>query len=116
MGVLAKFASSYHGCTIGSRDLSKSPMALCSWPWVAVVTTASAAVTAHLAASRFDHQAMIYYSTADRLTNLRDEWLVMPDRLDPDIIGRFIDDCEHAISTENEAWLAKWSEDTLKGK
>lgn len=104
------------GALSGAEISASHPWLSALGPWVAVVTTASAAVTAHLAASRFDHQAMIYYSTADRLTNLRDEWLVMPDRLDPDIIGRFIDDCEHAISTENEAWLAKWSEDTLKGK
>lgn len=78
-------------------------------PWVAVVTTASAAVNAHLAASRFDHQAMIYYSTADRLIGLRDEWLANTNRLNPSIIAKFVDDCEHAISTENEAWLAEWT-------
>jgi hypothetical protein len=77
--------------------------------WVAVVTTAGAAVTAHLAASRYDHQAMTYFGTADRLTGLRDEWLVDPNRLDPTRVAKFVDDCEHAISTENEAWLAEWS-------
>jgi SMODS and SLOG-associating 2TM effector domain 1/SMODS and SLOG-associating 2TM effector domain 3 len=78
-------------------------------PWVAVVTTASAAVTAHLAASRYDHEAMTYFGTADRLIGLRDEWLVNPNRLDPTCVARFVDDCEHAISTENEAWLAEWT-------
>lgn len=80
-------------------------------PWVAVVTTAGAAVTAHLAASRYDHEAMIYFGTADRLTALRDEWLTSPDRYTPESVARFVDDCEHAISTENEGWLAKWSEE-----
>jgi len=78
-------------------------------PWVAVLTTAGAAVTAHLAAARYDHQAMIYFATADRLTGLRDEWLATPDRLAPARVARFVDDCEHAISTENEAWLAEWT-------
>jgi hypothetical protein len=84
-------------------------------PWVAVVTTASAAVTAHLAASRYEHQAMTYYGTADRLIGLRDNWLANSNRLDPDRVAKFVDDCEHAISTENEAWLVEWTrEETEK--
>jgi hypothetical protein len=83
-------------------------------PWVAVVTTASAAVTAHLAASRYDHEAMIYFGTADRLISLRDEWLVNPERLDTECIHRFVNECEHAISTENEAWLAEWTPEKAK--
>lgn len=76
--------------------------------WVAVVTTAGAAVTAHLAASRYDHEAIIYFGTADRLDCLRNKWLAAPDRMDPAGVAKFVDDCEHAISIENEAWLAKW--------
>jgi hypothetical protein len=78
-------------------------------PWVAVVTTAGAAVTAHLAASRYDHEAITYFGTADRLIGLRDEWRVTPNRLDSTCVARFVNDCEHAISTENEAWLAEWT-------
>jgi len=78
-------------------------------PWVAVVTTAGGAVTAHLAASRHDHQAMTYFATAERLTGVRDEWLATADRLAPARVAKFVDDCEHAISTENEAWLAEWT-------
>jgi len=78
-------------------------------PWAAVVTTATAAVTAHLAASRYDHQAMIYFSTAERLNSLQNKWLSRPDRLDPARIAEFVDNCEHAISTQNEAWLAEWT-------
>lgn len=80
-------------------------------PWVAVATTAGATVTAHLAASRCDHEAIVYFGTADRLTALRDRWASDPNRSDPARIARFVDDCEHAISTENEAWLAKWIRD-----
>jgi hypothetical protein len=80
-------------------------------PWVAVVTTASAAVTAHLAASRYDHEAIIYFGTADRLTTARDKWLSDPNRMSSDCVAKFVDNCEHAISTENEAWLAKWTRD-----
>jgi hypothetical protein len=78
-------------------------------PWVAVVTTAGAAVTAHLAASRYDHAAMTYFATADRLTGLRDAWRADPNRLEPARFARFVDECENAISNENEAWLAEWT-------
>ncbi len=78
-------------------------------PWVAVVTTAGGAVTAHLAASGYDHAAMTYYATADRLAGLRDIWQADPNRLEPARVGKLVDDCENAISTENEAWLAEWT-------
>jgi hypothetical protein len=77
--------------------------------WVAVVTTAGAAVTAYLTASRFDHAAMTYFATANRLSDLRDVWRTDPERYQPDRVARFVDDCENAISSENEAWLADWS-------
>jgi hypothetical protein len=78
-------------------------------PWVAVVTSAGAAVTAHLAASRYDHAAMTYFATADRLTGLRDAWRADPGRLETARVANFVDDCENAISTGNEAWLAEWT-------
>jgi hypothetical protein len=78
--------------------------------WVAVVTTATAAVTAHLAAARYDHQAITFFGTANRIGALRDAWRADPDRLDETRAGRFVDDCESAISSENEAWLAGWTQ------
>jgi hypothetical protein len=77
--------------------------------WVAVVTTAGAAVTAHLAAGRFNHQAMTYFATANRLTSLRDVWHVDPKREEQARFAQFVDGCENAISIENEAWLAEWT-------
>jgi hypothetical protein len=84
-------------------------------PWVAVVTTAGGAVTAHLAAARYDHAAITYYATADRLAGLRDAWLADADRLDPARVAKLVDDCENAISTENEAWLAEWTREKPAG-
>ena len=78
-------------------------------PWVTVVTTVSTAIMAHLTASRYDHQAMTFYGTADHIIGLRDEWLANSKRLDPACVAKFVDDCEHAISTEHEAWLADWT-------
>lgn len=82
--------------------------------WVAVVTTIVAAITAHLASSRYDHEAIIYLGTADRLTAVRDIWLSDPNRMAPASVTRFVENCEHAISTQNEAWLAKWTRNQPK--
>ncbi len=76
--------------------------------WVAVLTTAGAALTAHIAGSNLDRQVMTYFATANRLEWLRDSWTADPNRLELDRIARFVRECEHAISTENEAWLAEW--------
>ena len=94
--------------------LKDMPQAAAFGPWVAVFTTATAAVTAHLAASRFVRQAITYYGTAGRLRSLRDEWLATPDRTTPECVSKFVDDCEHAISTENEAWLTEWQRELPK--
>ena len=77
--------------------------------WAAVATTIAGAITAHIAASRFDHLATVYFSTAERLRGLRDEWLATPDRLSAESVAAFVDNCERAISAENEAWLAEWN-------
>jgi predicted lipid-binding transport protein (Tim44 family) len=79
--------------------------------WVAVLTTAGAAVTAHLAANRYDLQAITFYATANRLAGLRDSWQADPARMEPSRVAQFVNDSETAISSENEAWLAAWSRD-----
>jgi hypothetical protein len=80
--------------------------------WVPVVTTIAAAVTAHIAAERYEAQIISYSATAQKLRNLRDQW--------PNAIGeagRLLDDeafvieCEKVISSENQGWMAGW----LKG-
>ena len=77
--------------------------------WVAVVTTAGGAVTAHLAAAHYDQQAITFFATADRLAGLREAWRADPKRLEPARLAKFVDDSENAISSENEAWLAAWT-------
>ena len=74
--------------------------------WVAVVTTISTAVTAHFAASRYEHLVISYGSTANRLEFLRDQWYANPAAHDAET---FVRQCEDAISVENEAWMAEWS-------
>jgi hypothetical protein len=107
LGLLAVIMSTAAGAAAATGVSELSAIG----PWVAVVTTAGGAITAHLAASRHDHQAMTYLLTADRLEGLRDEWLANTNRHDPTIIANFVDNCEHAISTENESWLAEWTQE-----
>ena len=77
--------------------------------WVAVVTGAGAAMTAHIAASGYDRQSITFYATAEHLSSLRDDWRGDPDRKAPERIAKFVDACESAISSENEAWLGAWT-------
>jgi hypothetical protein len=79
--------------------------------WVAVVTTAAAAVTTFQAAGRYDLQAITFAGTARRLTTLRDSFKADPTRADPERISKFVDDAENAISSENEAWLTGLSDE-----
>lgn len=77
--------------------------------WVATITTVTAAVTAHFAASRYAYQEMEFSRTAEeleRLTALRTEALnpTADDAADDAFVGR----CERVISAQNEEWMAKW--------
>ena len=74
--------------------------------WVPVTTTASAAIVAHIAASRYDQLIIEYLRTADRLRYLRD---TERSRLTP---AAFVDACEDTISVENQAWMARWNTPT----
>jgi hypothetical protein len=76
---------------------------------VAVITTAAGAVATSLAAGRYDAQAISFFGTADRLRALKVAFLANPRT--PESISAFVDRCEQAISSENEAWLATWSKD-----
>lgn len=72
--------------------------------WIPVTTTISAALVAHAAASRYDHQVIEFLRTADQLDELRrsrdDRGLTT---------AQFVDACESVISVENQAWMAKWT-------
>jgi hypothetical protein len=108
-----EFALSLAATALGAVAGLAEPMKI-GWlgllgPWAAVATTIAGAVTSHLAASRYDQQATLYFATAERLRGLRDEWLATPDRLAPKAVAAFVDQCERTISAENQAWVAEWS-------
>lgn len=109
-----EFALSLLATALGATAGLAEPLGLAGLAelgaWAAVATTLAGAISAHVAASRFDHLATVYFSTAERLRGLRDEWLATPERLDAACVAAFVDNCERAISAENEAWLAEWTE------
>lgn len=82
--------------------------------WVAVVTTVAAAVTAHIAASRYEHLVITYLSTARQLRARATEWGVSTDR-SSDAAARLVRECEDVISRENESWMAAWTRDEGEG-
>jgi hypothetical protein len=76
--------------------------------WVAVLTTVGAAITAHIAAARYEHLVISYLSTARQLRSLLRGWEGRSDKT-PAAAGKLVRDCEDVISRENESWMAAWS-------
>jgi len=77
-------------------------------PWIAVLTTLSGSLIAHLSSRRYDFLVMSYLATANRLRRLLDHWRTAGSPTGPPRWPEFVNDCENAIATENESWLAKW--------
>jgi hypothetical protein len=78
--------------------------------WVAVVTTVAAAITAHIAASRYEHLMITYRATARQLRARVAQWRESADH-SPLAAARLVRDCEDVISRENESWMAAWTRD-----
>ena len=84
-------------------------------PWLTLVAGAAAAVTAHMAAGRFEDLANKYLTTQNLLTSIQDDWLVSPDHESTAQVGQLVDNIERAISTETEAWVADWTKAQAAG-
>jgi hypothetical protein len=76
--------------------------------WVAVVTTVGAAITAHIAAARYEHLIISYLSTTRQLRSCVRQWRHRPDKT-TEAAGELVHSCEDVISRENESWMAAWS-------
>lgn len=92
------------GVVLGALAASVAEWGLSAW--IAVVTTISAAVAAHVGASRYEYQLIEYLRTADELSRLRREAVAItsPAELDQHVVR-----CERIISIQNEGWMAKLS-------
>lgn len=74
--------------------------------WVAVVTTISASIAAHVGATRYEYQLIEYLRTADELSRLRRDAAVTTS---PAELDQLVVQCERIISIQNEGWMAKLS-------
>lgn len=73
--------------------------------WVATITTVSAAVIAHAAASRYTYQEVEFSRTAEELDRLGNQPADEPSSVSDDAT---VEQCERVISAQNEGWMAKW--------
>jgi SMODS and SLOG-associating 2TM effector domain 1/Protein of unknown function (DUF4231) len=78
--------------------------------WVPVLTTVTAALTAHAAAARYEYLLVEYLRTAAELERLRSRRQPSAGRGgsgEESIEDEFVEACEHVISVQNEGWMAK---------
>lgn len=92
------------GVVLGALAASRAEWGLGAW--IAVVTTISAAIAAHVGAIRYEYQLIEYLRTADELKRLRREAAVATS---PTAVDQLVIRCERVISIQNEAWMAKLS-------
>jgi SMODS and SLOG-associating 2TM effector domain 1 len=92
------------GVLLGALAASVAKVGLGAW--IAVVTTISASVAAHVGATRYEYQLIEYLRTADELSRLRRDAaaIAVPAELDQLVVQ-----CERIISIQNEGWMAKLS-------
>ncbi|GAA2454618.1 hypothetical protein GCM10010405_43070 [Streptomyces macrosporus] len=76
--------------------------------WVAVAASIGVAVTAHALGQRYAYQQLEFTRTAEELERLLERWSTEPE-LTPEAADRFVAECEHVISAQNEAWMIRWT-------
>ncbi len=76
-------------------------------PWIPVLTTVTAALAVHVAATRYDFQLIEFLRTADRLEQLH----AQATTASPAELSALAAAAEDVISIENESWMAKLAED-----
>jgi SMODS and SLOG-associating 2TM effector domain 1/Protein of unknown function (DUF4231) len=85
------------------------------WPsvaaWAAVVTTASGAVAAYIAAERYEFLWIEYTRTASELRRLLSRRTAADGR--PLSDRELAAECEQVVSVQNQAWMAKWGEEDV---
>lgn len=92
------------GVVLGALAASLAEVGLGAW--IAVVTTASASVAAHVGAARYEYQLIEYLRTADELSRLRRDAAATTS---PAELDQLVVRCERIISIQNEGWMAKLS-------
>jgi hypothetical protein len=77
-------------------------------PWIGVLTTISAAVAAHTAASRFEFQQLEYARTAKELERL------VARRSGTGGDEELVERAEQIISVQNDGWMVRWVTDQVE--
>lgn len=91
--------------------LESSPLA----PWLALIASATAALTSHIAGTRNLEVAAKYFATQDMLRTVRDEWRVDPDRDAPARVLRLVQDAEAVMAAEHGGWVNGWARAAQQG-
>jgi hypothetical protein len=81
-------------------------------PWIAVLTTITAAVAARSAAGHYDYQLLEYLRASAELHRLRS---AASRTTDADELTRLVQRSEQIVSTQNQGWLAKLATDPEPG-
>lgn len=92
------------GVVLGGLAASLAEWGLSAW--IALVTTISASVAAHVAAARYEYQLIEYLRTADELSRLQRDASATAS---PAEVDELVVRCERIISIQNEGWMAKLS-------
>jgi hypothetical protein len=77
--------------------------------WVATITTVTAAVTTHAAASRYAYQELEFARTTAELESLLVRRTEATAKVGPEADDGFVTHCEQVISAQNEGWMTKWA-------
>jgi hypothetical protein len=75
-------------------------------PWIAVVTTVSAALAVHVTATRYEYQLVAFLRAASRLTDLSRQVAAAA----PAELPKLVEDAETIIKAENDGWMVRMTE------
>jgi hypothetical protein len=78
--------------------------------WAAVVTTGGGAVAAYIASERYEFLWIEFSRTASELRRILDRRTAADGR--PISGPELVAECEQVISVQNQAWMAKWGEES----
>jgi hypothetical protein len=78
--------------------------------WAAVATTGAGAVAAYIASERYEFLWIEYSRTASELRRLLDRRTAADGR--PLSGSELVSECEQVISVQNQAWMAKWGDES----
>jgi hypothetical protein len=70
--------------------------------WVAVITTISGAIAAHILSQHYEQLTISFRVTADRLESTRDRWIANG----ASGLADLVESCEAVLFAENQGWIA----------